>query len=302
MTRQSRRCFLKQSIAVCAGALTAGPMGTAFALAGDKRGSKMKFGLVTYLWGRDWDLPTLIRNCEKSGVLGVELRTTHKHGVEPSMGVQEREEVKKRFDQSPVKLVSLGSNERFDSPDPAKLKKAIETTKAFIKLSHDVGGSGVKVKPNDFQKGVSRDTTIEQIGRSLNTVGKYAAEYGQEVRLEVHGQCSPLPIMKRIMDVAEHPNVGVCWNSNRQDLDGKGLEHNFNLVKERFGRTVHVRELNDKNYPYQELLRLFVKMDYAGWILLEARGKPKDRVKALIEQREIWQGMVKKAQRGVSNT
>ncbi len=44
--------------------------------------SKMKFGLVTYMWGYDWDLPTLITNCEKTGLLGVELRTQHAHKVE----------------------------------------------------------------------------------------------------------------------------------------------------------------------------------------------------------------------------
>ena len=45
----------------------------------------MQLGLVTYQWGADWDLPTLIKNCEKTGFRGVELRTTHKHGVEPSL-------------------------------------------------------------------------------------------------------------------------------------------------------------------------------------------------------------------------
>ena len=44
----------------------------------------MRFGLVTYLWGKDMDLPTLLDVCEKSGVLGVELRTQHAHGVEPN--------------------------------------------------------------------------------------------------------------------------------------------------------------------------------------------------------------------------
>ncbi len=37
----------------------------------------MKFGLVTYQWGKDWDLPTLISNCEKCGYEAVELRTQH---------------------------------------------------------------------------------------------------------------------------------------------------------------------------------------------------------------------------------
>ena len=41
----------------------------------------MQLGLVTYQWGADWDLPTLLANCKKANVLGVELRTTHAHKV-----------------------------------------------------------------------------------------------------------------------------------------------------------------------------------------------------------------------------
>ena len=49
------------------------------------RKSKLKLGMVTYLWGAQWDLPTLITNCEKTGFAGVELRSTHKHGVEENL-------------------------------------------------------------------------------------------------------------------------------------------------------------------------------------------------------------------------
>jgi len=296
MIHPSRRDFLKQSIYLGVAAVAAGPLGEALAQTYDRPCSKMKFGLVTYQWGKDWDLPTLIANCERTEVLGVELRTTHAHGVEPSLSARERKTVKKRFDNSLVTLVGLGSNENFDNPDPAVLKKAIEVTKAFVKLSHDVGGSGVKVKPNSFHKDVPHEKTIEQIGRSLNIVGAFAADYGQQIRLEVHGQCAELPTIKAIMDIADHPNVGVCWNCNSQDLEGKGLEYNFNLIKDRFGDTAHVRELNLGSYPYQELMNLFVKMDYAGWILLEARTNPTDRIKALNEQRKIWEKMIEKAQ------
>jgi sugar phosphate isomerase/epimerase len=279
-----------------AATVVAGPLRFVSAQVCKKSISKMNFGLVTYLWAKDWDLPTLISNCEKTGVLGVELRTTHAHGVEPHLNTQQRKEVKKRFDNSPAVLVGLGSDERFDNPDPTRLKKAIEATKAFIKLSHDVGGSGVKVKPDSFHKGVPREKTIEQIGNSLNTVGAFAADYGQQIRLEVHGQCAELPTIKAIMDIANHPNVGVCWNCNEEDLAGNGLEYNFNLVKHRFGDTLHIRELNIGKYPYQQLMNLLVEMDYAGWILLEARTNPKDRAKALIEQRQIWENMITKAQ------
>ena len=287
----SRRKFLKGSAALAAGALLSSP---ASLLRGcpAQPGSSMKFGLVTYLWGQDWDLPTLIKNCTASKVLGVELRTTHAHKVEPSLNAAERKEVKKRFADSPVTMVGIGSNERYDNPNPAVVAKAVEATKAFIKLSHDVGGTGVKVKPDRFHQGVEKEKTIEQIGKALNQLGEYADGWGQEIRLEVHGQCSQLPTIRKIMDVAQNKNVGVCWNSNGQDLQGKGLVHNFDLVKKRFGATAHVRELEDKNYPYEKLMELFVKMDYAGWVMLEARGKPRDRVAALSQQLELFNSMV----------
>jgi len=129
MVHSSRRTFLKQS-AVGAAVLAAGTTAGQLAAAAPSRGSKMKLGLVTYLWGQDWDLPTLIANCEKTGVLGVELRTTHKHGVEPSLSADQRKEVKARFDDSPAVFVGPGSNERFDNPNPEVVEKAIERTRS----------------------------------------------------------------------------------------------------------------------------------------------------------------------------
>jgi sugar phosphate isomerase/epimerase len=236
------------------------------------------------------DLPTLIDACEKSEVAGVELRTQHAHGVEPSLSKQQRAEVRKRFADSPVQLVGYGSNAQFHEAQPERLKQNIELTKQYIQLMHDCGGTGVKVKPNGFVKGVPREQTIEQIGQALNQVAKYGEGFGQQIRVEVHGRgTSELPVIRDIFQVADHPNATVCWNSNDVDLDGEGLEHNFNLVKDRFGATVHVRELNIGDYPYAELMKLFSKLRYSGWILLEARTNPADKVAALIEQRKVFQ-------------
>ncbi len=263
-------------------------------------GFDMAYGLVTYQWGKDWDLPTLIRNCEKAGVAGVELRTTHAHGVEPTLDAKQRAEVKRAFQQSPVVLVGIGSNERFDNPDPAVVKKAIEASKAFIRLSHDVGSSGVKVKPDRFHDNVPHEKTIEQIGKALNELGEYGAGLGQQVRLEVHGQCAALPTIKAIMDVADDPTVALCSNSNKQDLQGNGLAANYALVKKRFGATCHVRELDSKDYPYQELINLMVKDDYAGYVMLEASSQPVDRVAALRAQVTLFKKMVAAAQKSIS--
>lgn len=253
------------------------------------------FGLVTYMWGADWDLPTLLENCQKTGAVGVELRTTHAHKVEPTLSDKERQEVAKRFADSGVTCVGIGSNERFDDPDPAVVKKAIEASKEFIRLGHDIGASGTKVKPDRFHPNVPREKTIEQIGKALNELGEYAGGFGQQVRLEVHGQCAELPTIKAIMDIATNENVFVCWNSNATDLKGDGLAKNFELVRKRFGATCHVRELNLPDYPFQELMNLLVKSKWEGWVLLEASSKPADRVAALAEQKKLFDAMIKKA-------
>jgi len=296
MSAASRRDFLRQCLTAGAAAALAGSLAERPAPAGEAK-RKIRLGLCTYLWGQDWDLPTLLANCEKAGVLGVELRTQHKHGVEPNLRPQQRREAKQRFAHSPVTLVGLGTNECFDSPDPLRVQWSIDAAKAFVRLSHDLGGSGVKVKPNDFHRDVPHEKTIEQIGRALNVLGRFAADFGQQIRLEVHGSCCELPTIRQIMDVADHPNVGVCWNCNNQDLMGRGLAYNFNLVKKRLGATTHVRELDSSNYPYRQLLELLVRAGYAGWLLLECSSKPKDPVAAMAAQQALFESMLAAARK-----
>ena len=74
--------------------------------------SRIQLGFVTYLWGKDWDLPTLIKNCSDTNILGVELRVEHAHKVTPDLSADQRKEVKKRFADSPVKLIGLGTNQQ----------------------------------------------------------------------------------------------------------------------------------------------------------------------------------------------
>jgi sugar phosphate isomerase/epimerase len=257
---------------------------------------RINFGLVTYQWGKDWDIPTLIDNLTSADIFGVELRVDHAHDVTPELSRNERREIRKRFKGSPVQIIGIGTNQQFDYPDRAKLRESIDKTVEYIILSKDIGGTGVKVKPNQFHPGVPKSRTVDQIGRALNQLARIGADNGQQIRLEVHGtETQEIEIIKDIMDVADHPNATVCWNSNPEDLKGRGLEGNFNLLKDRFGAVTHVRELDDPEYPYEELIKLFVDMNYRGWIMLEGRTEPADKVQALIEQRNMFEQMVEKA-------
>ena len=91
----------------------------------------MRLGLVTYNLARDWDLPTLIRNCEETGFEAVELRTTHAHGVEPELDAAGRDRARELFAGASVRLLSLGTTCEFHSPDPAIVQENVEICREF---------------------------------------------------------------------------------------------------------------------------------------------------------------------------
>lgn len=229
----------------------------------------MKLGLVTYNIAATWDRTTLIKHCREVGLAGVELRTTHAHGVEVDLSAAERQEVKTQFVESGVELVGLGSTFEFHSPDDAELEKNIEGTKEMIRLAADVGAGGVKVRPNAFPEGVSREQTIEQIGAALRAVGAFGVAHGVKIRLEVHGRGTSDPAaIQAMLRVADHPNVFACWNSNMTDVDENGsIDGNFERLRDRI-EIAHINVLWNA-YPWEELFRDFRAMNFEGFCLAE---------------------------------
>ena len=260
----------------------AGAPGPSFA-----KKSKMKLGTVTYNLAMDWDIATIIKNCTEAKFEGVELRTGHKHNVEVALSKAERADVKKLFADSPVALWSMGSAFDYHTTDQAKLRKDIEATKEYILLAQDVGATGVKVRPNGLPQGVPVEKTLEQIGRSLRELGEFAAGHGQQIRMEVHGSGTQMVANSHaILDFANHPNVGACWNSNQTDLQGDGWDHNFNLLKKKIF-TVHMRDLFLEEYPFRKLLNGLVESGFTGFCFAEIP-ESKDPIRVMKYYRSLW--------------
>jgi sugar phosphate isomerase/epimerase len=225
----------------------------------------LKIGLMTYTLGKDWDIETIIKNCTEAEWKSVELRTTHKHGVEITLTPAQRAEVKKKFKDSALETISLASACQYHSPDPAELKKNIEETKAFVLLAQDIGATGIRVFPNAFVEGVDREKTLQQIGKALAEVGSFGHDHGVEIRVCVHGKgTNSVPVIKKIIDYSQNPYVYVNWNCDATDAEGIGFEANFNSVKDRI-KGVHMHELTDPKYPYRLFFKLLSDSGYKGY-------------------------------------
>ena len=225
----------------------------------NKKG-KLYLGVMSYTLAKDWDIETVIKNLTEAQFDCVELRTTHAHGVEVDLSSARRAEVKKRFEDSPVRLAGLASGFFYHSPEPDELRKNIEGTKEYVKLAHDVGAVGIRVFPNMLleDKGIPKEKTIAQVGKSLNEVGEFAQDYNVKIKLCAHGKgTNRIPVIKSIMDAADHDNVVVNWNCNPSDLEDGGFDENFEMIKDKIF-SLHMHELSNIKYPYRKLFKKLV--------------------------------------------
>lgn len=292
----TRRDFLGQSAALAAA------LAAPFSYAQEKK-KGLRLGLTTYMIGSKWTIPELIEFLPRFGFSGVELRTDMKfaHGIELASGKAVRSEAAKRLGDSPVKLVGVACGERFDSPDAAKLAKAIERTKELLQLCADLGAPGLRVFPNDFQKDVPEKKTLEQISGALKTLAPVAASLALELRLEAHGSVGLLPHLQTIVQAVGEPGVRVILNSDFRDVKGDGLLPNLEKVGRSLAGTVHVHDLTAKNYTetkfYETQFGFLKRIGWSGFCMLEINDMPNNeaRFKELERQKKRWDELTAEA-------
>ena len=238
----------------------------------------IKLGLVTYNLASNWDLNTIFKRSEIHGIEAVEFRTTHAHEIEIGLNSQERSQLRDKFANSMIKQISLGSTCEYHSTNPDEVSSNINETKDYIKLAQDIGGIGVKVRPNGFKEdeGISKDATLEQIGISLRECGEAAEGTNVSVWLEVHGiEIDYPPYIAKIMNIANHPKVGICWNSNPADIVQGSVEKYFDLLRP-WLMSVHINNIWNPEYPYREFFSLLKNSGYDGYCLAEIQDGSKE--------------------------
>src|SRR5438477_12729429 len=102
----SRRRFLQSAGAVTAAGLAARPSP---APAAADAPLKFHLGIVTYNIAAKWDLPTVLKVLKDTKIEYVEFRTTHPHGVEPSLSADARKDVKTRCADAGIRIWGLGT-------------------------------------------------------------------------------------------------------------------------------------------------------------------------------------------------
>src|SRR5262249_19144958 len=183
-----------------------------------------------------------------------------------------------RFPDAGVTLWGCGRVCEFQSPDPAVVQRNIDMCRSFVQLVADLGGRGVKVRPNGLPNGVPVPRTLEQIGRSLIPCGQAAADAGVEIWAKVHARATAQPAdMNTALETANAPSVGLPSNSTQPDIRNGSVADAFRLLRP-WIRSCHINDLykdSTRTYPYRELFRLLRETGYDRVTLCElGRGMP----------------------------
>lgn len=269
------------------------PASTLLGQALKPQGEYMTFGFSTSEWGSGWDLLQLLENLETAGVKQVELGGGHAHGIAPVLGPDERTGLRGQLEEAGVSVVGMRVDVAFDTVDKAVLATAIDQVKQHVRLGHDVGGSGVRVRLGDLK---GDEALIEQTVKVLRELGDFAVGFGQEIRVEAQAGSGDVADLVAVLKAVDHAQVRAAFGVGHAALTARGVEEEFKQVQDYLGSVVlvDVQEEGDLE-AFDTLAKLLVEVDYEGRVLLTTKAEVGDAVSATGRQKVLWEQRVKKA-------
>ena len=133
---------------------------------------------------------------------------------------------------------------------------------ARVVIPHTAGTSG-----NDVPAGVDRGDCSAYVADALRTLGEFAEPAGIDVLLEMHGEFNYWGLARDTMRLADHPRVGLIYNSDPRDIAAGSVAATYSQVRQ-WIRHVHIAEFSGR-YPYAELFDLLKADRYDRYLAAE---------------------------------
>jgi sugar phosphate isomerase/epimerase len=180
-----------------------------------------------------------------------------------------------------LQFVCLGSSANLHFPPGEEREKNLAHAKSFIDLAQQINCPYVRVFPNKFSKEQAKQQTTDFIVNVLLSLGDYARERNVIVLMETHGDVVKIDDLHKIMQSAEHTNVGLVWDiSNMWTITKEPPAEAWNKLKKYIKHT-HIKDaklvngkltyqlLGEGVVPIFEAIEALVKNNYNGYYSFE---------------------------------
>jgi sugar phosphate isomerase/epimerase len=247
---------------------------------------KEKYPLAfTTLGCPDWDFAKITDFAVKHDYSGIELRGLKRQLDLPKCpefsSEKSRQATMKIMTEKKLKFVDLGSSCTLHFSDGAEREKNLVDGKVFIDLAQQINCPYVRVYPNLLPKDQDKDRTMEFISRGLTDLGAYAKASGVKVLMETHGDLVWTHDIDKIMQDADHPNVGLVWDiTNMWTITKEPPSEVYRILK-RYIHHTHIKDaklvdgkvqyvrLGQGEVPLTEAINALVRGGYKGYYSFE---------------------------------
>jgi sugar phosphate isomerase/epimerase len=98
--------------------------------------------------------------------------------------------------------------------DAKMLEASLRLGESHIDIASDLECPYIRVFGGQIPVGVSHAAAIRRAGDRLHRLGEYAKQRGVEVLIETHDDWVVTSRVRRAVESANHPNVGILWDAH----------------------------------------------------------------------------------------
>ena len=237
----------------------------------------------------DWTMEQVVQRALEMGYQGVELRTLGPGGISGGAG----ESVGLACDPALIDPCKAGDLFKTHGVEPVCLSTSISLHTAHesaattahwqvcreIETASQIGCRFVRVFAGKVDPGQNLQTVIRRVAKRTVPLADLAAERGVQLLFENAGSLATAKPWWWLLDVIDHPSVGLCWNVANAAAAGEPtsvslptLNHRIRMVKVkdvRLGEGSGYVPLGDGTVGIEQAVQRFMGLGYGGMISVE---------------------------------
>tara|TARA_B100000029_G_C17475973_1_gene923787 strand:+ start:325 stop:1164 length:840 start_codon:yes stop_codon:yes gene_type:complete len=234
-----------------------------------------------------WSIKKHIALAKHMGCNALELRNIDNKPIDPAMPATQKKDIADEIHNAGLKICVLGSDCKLAHPSRSDRHQAVHRAIEFVELAKAWKAPIVRVFGGRYQPGPSDDEANAWVAESLREVADAGDEHGIQIAIETHDAFSTSQRVRKVLDLTNHPRVGVVWDFGHPYRLGESVAETWDLIGT---KTIHVHFKDIRHsrkgrngwepclpgtgdLPLQEMVNRLKATRYSGHISTEWEGR-----------------------------
>ena len=235
----------------------------------------------------NWSFDEIVRRASQYGYDGVAFRGL---GGEldltkvPEFSPAERANTRRRLREAGLTTSMVLTSAAMMIAEVEKLEASLLLGQSHIDIASDLECPYIRVFGGQMSVGISHAAAVRRAGDRLRQLADYGAQKGVYVLIETHDDWVVTSLLRRAVEAANHPNVGVLWDVHHPvRIPGESVAQawanigpwvrcvDFKDSVTDFEARLGYRyvQIGDGEIPLKDALQILKAAGFDGWLTFE---------------------------------